>query len=36
MGNAENKTHGGKGVKVPSAAAFNATTTAPEKVKGGV
>jgi len=36
VSNAENKTHGGKGVKVPSAAAFNATTTAPEKVKGGV
>ena len=36
MGNAENKTHGGKGVNVPSAAAFNTTASAPEKVKGGV
>jgi hypothetical protein len=36
VSNAENKTHGGKGVNVPSAAVFNATASAPEKIKGGV
>lgn len=36
MSNAENRTHGGKGVNVPSAAAFNATPSTPATVKGGV
>jgi len=36
VSSASNRTHGGKGVNVPSAAAFNASTSAPEKVKGGV